>query len=143
VCGAITNKPSGTVCDPKADACHTDGTCDAAGTCGAQGVQPDGYNYDATYVDRCCGGVPLQINSATNCGACGIACRNGNTCIAVSGEYQCTCTASTDCWSNCCSTSVPTQLVCVPSSCGSSPVCISCPGNATCTTASPHYYCHY
>jgi hypothetical protein len=144
VCGPITNKGAGTVCAPKSDSCHTDGTCDGSGNCGPQGVQPDGFNYDAVYQHRCCKGAPTDIyTDANNCGACGIACRNGNGCVNAGGEYQCACTASSDCWSNCCSQSVPTMLVCVPSSCGSTPVCISCPGGASCAMGSPHYYCHY
>jgi hypothetical protein len=79
VCGPITDKPSGTVCSPKVDACHTDGLCNATGTCGAQGVRPDGYRWGGNFVDRCCGGRPVQVNTASNCGACGINC-NGGAC---------------------------------------------------------------
>src|SRR5262245_25243217 len=103
VCGAITNAPDGTVCATAPDACHTDGRCQA-GACGAIGVRPDGYNYASGDLNRCCGGVPVQTNTSQHCGVCGIHC-GANACINVGGAWQCACTASADCWSNCCSTS--------------------------------------
>src|SRR5262249_13093025 len=83
VCGPVTNASDGTVCPPASNACHTDGVCQA-GTCGAQGVRPNGYNYQAGAIYRCCGGVPSQINTSQHCGVCGISC-GGQSCINVGG----------------------------------------------------------
>jgi hypothetical protein len=142
VCGSITNKASGTVCAPKSNACHTDGTCDGKGTCGAQGVRADGYSYDGVALDRCCGGNPVKVNTAQNCGACGINC-NGASCLLTRGEYYCGCSSNAQCWSKCCSIAYGTPYMCAAGNCATNQP-IPCPGNAT-NTDNPNgpYYCHY
>jgi hypothetical protein len=141
-CGAITDKPAGTVCAPKSNACHTDGTCDGKGACGAPGVRPDGYSYDGVYLDRCCGGNPTRIDTAQNCGACGINC-NGEPCNNTRGQYYCGCSANAECWSQCCSTAYGTPYMCAAGNCATNQP-IPCPGNAI-NTRNPNgpYYCHY
>jgi len=136
-------QPDGTVCAPAVDACHTDGVCHT-GVCGFQGTRPDGYNYAAGDIYRCCSGVPSQMNSPQHCGVCGISC-GANGCIQVGGAWQCACPSGANgaCWSGCCATSSGTPFVCSPSTCGSPASCIPCPGGGTCTMAMPHYYCHY
>lgn len=131
----------GAVCAPAPNACHIDGVCHN-GVCGAIGVRPNGFNYAAGAQNRCCGGVPVQVNTSQHCGVCGISC-GASACVNVGGAWQCSCTASADCWSNCCSTSGGTPYVCVPSTCGNPAACIACPGGGTCTETTPHYYCHY
>ena len=134
--------PDGTVCAQPSDACHTAGTC-RAGNCGPQGVRPNGYNYAPGALNRCCGGRPVQTNTAQHCGVCGISC-GANACISVGGRWQCACNGSNaQCWSNCCATSAGPPYVCSPSTCGNPAFCIPCPGGGICTMASPHYYCHY
>jgi hypothetical protein len=142
VCGAITDKAAGTVCAPKSNACHTDGTCDGKGACGAQGVRPDGYNYDGVFLDRCCGGAPVKVNTAQNCGACGINC-NGASCLLTRGQYYCGCSSNTQCWSKCCSTAYGTPYMCAAGNCATN-MAIPCPGNAI-NTNNPDgpFYCHY
>ncbi len=142
VCGAVTDKPAGTVCAPRSNACHTDGTCDGNGTCGAQGVRPNGYSYDGVYLDRCCGGNPVKIDTAQNCGACGIDC-NGAACLNTRGEYYCGCSSNAQCWSKCCSTFYGTPYMCAAGNCATNQP-IPCPGNAT-NSDNPNgpYYCHY
>jgi hypothetical protein len=145
VCGPIGDAADGTTCGEASNACHTAPVC-KAGKCQAQGTRPDGYNYEAgKYLSRCCGGTPTSINSASNCGACGIKCASGrciNTGAANEQQWWCSCTASSECWSGCCADGSPP--VCSPSSCGSTAKCIDCPGNASCTAKqTPHYWCHY
>jgi len=142
VCGEVTNKPAGTVCAPKSNACHTDGTCDGKGACGPQGVRPDGYGYDGTALDRCCGGNPVRVDSAQNCGACGINC-NGASCLLTRGEYYCGCSSNAQCWSKCCSTFYGTPYMCAAGNCATNQP-IPCPGHAT-NTDNPNgpFYCHY
>jgi hypothetical protein len=145
VCGPIGNAADGTKCGTASDACHTDRTC-KAGACQPQGSRPEGYNYDAgNYLARCCGGVPTSINTANNCGACGLKCASGS-CINTGAKNQqqwwCKCVANSECWSGCCANGSPP--VCSPSTCGSTARCTSCPGGATCTAdQDPHYWCHY
>ncbi len=142
VCGAITDKPAGTVCAPKSNACHTDGTCDGRGNCGPQGVHPDGYSYDGVYLDRCCGGNPTRIDTAQNCGACGLNC-NGASCLNTRGEYYCGCSSNAQCWSKCCSTYYGQPWMCAAGNCATNQP-IPCPGNAI-NSNNPNgpYYCHY
>ena len=142
VCGAVTDKAAGTVCAPRSNACHTDATCDGKGSCGAQGVRPNGYSYDGVYLDRCCGGNPVRIDSAQNCGACGISC-NGASCLQTRGEYYCGCSSNAQCWSKCCSTYYGTPYMCAAGNCATNQP-IPCPGNAT-NSNNPNgpYYCHY
>jgi hypothetical protein len=142
VCGAVTDKAAGTVCAPKSNACHIDGTCDGKGSCGAQGVRADGYSYDGAYLDRCCGGNPVRIDTAQNCGACGIGC-NGQACLNTRGQYYCACSANSQCWSKCCSTAYGTPYMCAAGNCATNQP-IPCPGNAT-NTDNPNgpFYCHY
>jgi hypothetical protein len=146
VCEAITNAADGTKCGTASDACHTDPVC-KAGQCQAQGAHPEGYNYDSSnYLARCCGGKPTSINSASNCGACGISCGAGRQCVNTgatnSQQWWCTCIADSECWSGCCANGTPS--VCSPSTCGNPALCITCPGAATCTAdQNPHYWCHY
>src|SRR5262249_45609520 len=142
ICSPPANLPANTVCSPKADACHTDGVCDGNGNCGAQGVRTDGFNYAPGYLNRCCNGAPTQINTARNCGACGISCAGGQSCTnagAINQEqWWCTCIGSNGCWSGCCATSTSPN-VCSPSSCNVPAKCINCPGNASCTQMqTPH-----
>jgi hypothetical protein len=149
-CGPITMAPDGTVCAAAAGPCDTAATC-KAGVCGAPGKHPDGYNYDQNdHLARCCGGAPTKVDSNGNCGACGVACENGNTCIArntgkqgETTEYYCTCNANAECWSKCCSTFYGPPYVCAASDCTGA--CIACPGGATCTggLSSQPNYCHY
>lgn len=141
-CGAVTDKPAGTVCAPKSNACHTDGTCDGKGACGPQGVRPNGYNYDGVFLDRCCGGNPVRVDTAQNCGACGITC-NGASCLLTRGEYYCGCSSNAQCWSKCCSTAYGQPYMCAAGNCATNQP-IPCPGNAT-NTNNPNgpYYCHY
>jgi hypothetical protein len=149
-CQPISNVADGTSCGKASDACHIAPTC-KGGACQPQGTQPEGYNYDsADYLARCCGGAPVKINTTQNCGACGIACRNGNGCVSDGNNMQwwCACrNVNTDCWSNCCATGIVmgTQSpVCSPSTCGSNAQCTSCPGGSHCDTQNaPHYWCHY
>src|SRR5262249_40579646 len=116
VCGEVTIAPDGTVCQHAADACHTDATCQG-GVCGAQGMHPDGYNFAPGDLNRCCGGVPSQMNTSQHCGVCGINC-GGHACVNVGGAWQCSCDGSNgDCWSNCCATSNGPPYVCSPSTC--------------------------
>jgi hypothetical protein len=105
--------------------------------------RPDGYNLGPTYLERCCGGSPARLDSVSSCGACGIQCQGTNACINVGGAWQCACATGADCWSRCCGNAAGMPFVCEPSSCGSPPSCIACPGNAACMAALPHYYCHY
>jgi len=142
VCGAITDKAAGTVCAPKSNACHTDGTCDGKGSCGPQGVRADGYNYDGVFLDRCCGGNPVKVNTAQNCGACGINC-NGASCNLTRGQYYCGCSSNAQCWSKCCSTAYGTPYMCAAGNCATN-MAIPCPGNAI-NTNNPDgpFYCHY
>jgi hypothetical protein len=143
VCGAITDKVLGTVCSPKVNACHTDGVCNGKGTCGAQGVHPDGYNYNGVFLDRCCGGNPVSVNTAQNCGACGINCNGGSCVSAHGGPLYCTCASNAMCWSNCCSTFFGAPYVCAAGNCSTNQM-IPCPGNAI-NSNNPNgpYYCHY
>lgn len=143
VCGAIANKPAGTVCNPKSNPCHTDGTCDGNGTCGAQGVQPTGYQYDATYQHRCCGGNPTDVfTDVHNCGVCGIDC-NGGSCAALHNAHYCTCTSNAQCWSNCCSIAYGTPYTCAAGNCSTN-LMIPCPGNGiNSNNSNGPYYCHY
>lgn len=142
VCGAIADKPAGTVCAPRSNACHTDGTCDGKGNCGAQGVRADGYSYDGVYLDRCCGGNPVKIDTPQNCGACGINC-NGASCNYTRGEYYCGCSSNAQCWSKCCSIAYGTPYMCAAGNCATNQP-IPCPGNAI-NTNNPNgpFYCHY
>jgi len=145
VCGPITDAPDDTKCASASNACHTDRLC-KAGVCQADTTHPDGYNYDTgNYLARCCGGTPTSINTPNNCGACGLRCASGrciNTGATNSQQWWCACSASSECWSNCCADGSPP--VCSPSSCGSTARCITCPGGASCTASqTPHYWCHY
>lgn len=145
VCGAISNAPDNKKCGAASDACHTDRVC-KAGVCQAEGSRLEGYNYDSTnYLARCCGGAPTSINTASNCGACGLRCASGkciNTGATNSQQWWCTCSGNSECFSNCCADGSPS--VCSPSSCGSTAKCTSCPGGASCTAEqNPHYWCHY
>lgn len=59
----------------------------------------DGFAYaPGDEVARCCGGQPVDVNTAQNCGSCGIACGNGSTCSnPVAGQWGCTCTTDEAC----------------------------------------------
>jgi hypothetical protein len=145
VCGAITNAADETPCGTASNACYTQPVC-KAGQCQAQQARPDGYNYDTgNYLARCCGGSPSSINTANNCGACGIKCGDGkcvNTGSKNSQQWWCTCTASSSCWSGCCVGTSPG--LCSPSTCYDAAKCITCPGGASCQASQePHYWCHY
>jgi hypothetical protein len=144
VCGAPTNKKDATPCTTPMNPCIAPGTC-TGGVCGAESQRQDGYQYDMSdYKFRCCLGQPSTIDSATNCGACGLACLDGNTCYHYAGmQYWCTCPGdSSKCMYGCCSFDNPMNY-CAQSTCGNPAHCRPCPGNATCTEGSPHYFCHY
>jgi hypothetical protein len=112
------------------------------GKCGAQGTRPDGYGYDSDPIHRCCGGKPVSVNTAQNCGVCGINC-NGGQCLLRLGQLYCTCTSNTQCWSQCCSIAYGTPNICAAGNCATNQP-IPCPGNGI-NTDNPNgpYYCHY
>lgn len=173
VCGAVTNRPDGTVCamssdpcvdpgvcragacqpstprmdgaacGPAPDACHDAPRC-AGGRCGAPAVLPDGTPWGGGGLRRCCNGSPVSVNTAANCGACGLACAPGQPCTQLRGQPQwyCGCAANSECWSGCCVTFYGAPYACGASHCTTA--CIACPGGATCNASSTNpYYCAY
>jgi hypothetical protein len=140
----------GIVCAPTDNPCLKPGVC-AAGHCGPVSPLDDGTAVPGgQYLDRCCHGNPIKLNSDDHCGGCGLRCLNGFHCsnsgASDSRMWWCGCNANTDCWSNCCGTgSNPGTAgkVCAPSSCAIPAVCEGCPPHSTCEMAEPHYYCHY
>jgi hypothetical protein len=144
VCQPQGNANSGTVCKKASNACHTDGLCDGNGACGPEGTRKDGYNYDGgNSLARCCGGNPTTVNTAQNCGACGIDCNGGSCETAHGGHLYCTCSSNAQCWSKCCSTYYGNPWVCAAGNCNTNQM-ISCPGNATNSdNPSGPFYCHY
>jgi hypothetical protein len=148
ICAAANS--DGKVCAPTDNPCRRPGVC-AGGHCGPITEVDDGAPVPGgQYIDRCCSGNPVKLNSDDNCGACGLRCLNGFHCInpgATDGRmWWCGCNNNPDCWSNCCGTgSNPgtAAKVCAPSSCAAAAVCQGCPLHSTCEMADPHYYCHY
>jgi hypothetical protein len=146
VCQPQGNAGAGKVCDPASNACHTDGTCDGNGHCGGQGTRPESFNWNpSNFHARCCGGNPTTVDTAQNCGACGINC-NGGACENLHGELYCTCNSNAQCWSKCCSIAYGTPWTCAAGDCNTNQM-ISCPGGAT-NSDNPNpgggpYYCHY
>jgi hypothetical protein len=141
---------NGVVCAPTSNPCQHAGTC-VGGHCGPITQVDDGTPVPGgQYIDRCCGGTAVKLNSDENCGGCGILCRNGYHCNATGATdarmWWCGCTNNSDCWSNCCGTgSSPNTAAkeCSPSTCDANAVCQGCPIHSTCEMVSPHYYCHY
>lgn len=94
---------------------------------------------------RCCGGQPVETTTDTNCGVCGLPCNTGagQACMLIGGEYLCSCTASADCWSDCCANSGGTQH-CSASNCAG-----ACQSPDVCATYGAHCvigevgYCSY
>jgi hypothetical protein len=127
-----------------ADPCHTDAVCGLNGVCGKPGLRPDGYGYDPNDpLRRCCGGLGVSVNTAQNCGACGISC-GGQACLYTHGpHYYCACVNNSDCWSGCCSTAYNLPNVCAAGNCATNQP-IACPGNAISSDDDlGPYYCHY
>jgi hypothetical protein len=112
---------------------------------------PDGYVWFAPDpTARCCHGQPMHeadFTTATDCGACGIACNaaNGEACSALAGHYFCRgCVASAACWSKCCSTSF-TPYSCAASDCAGNCSSMYCPTGTHCVPGAPNSsdYCSY
>lgn len=144
-CQPQTPAPSGTVCQTSTDPCRTDAVCDASGVCGEQGVRPDGYGYDAANpINRCCGGTPVPVNTAQNCGVCGISC-GAQPCLYEHGpHWHCGCADNGQCWSGCCVRSYGEPYVCGAGTCVVPSQPLVCPGGGMIgnDNLSP-YYCHY
>ena len=135
---------AGCGCMPAADACHTDPECRPDGSCSPSKPRPDGFNYDTSDpLKRCCGGKPSSVNTAQNCGACGISC-GLLPCLYTHGpHYYCACGTNDQCWSGCCSTAYGLPNVCAAGNCATNQP-IACPGNAISDDdAAGPYYCHY
>jgi len=141
----------GIECAHSADPCQRSGTC-SAGKCSPIGQVDDGQPVvsGGAYLDRCCGGHAVKLNSDDNCGGCGIQCHNGFHCINSGATndrmWWCGCSTNADCWSNCCGTgNTPNSAakVCSPSTCGATALCQGCPLGSSCEMTDPHYYCHY
>lgn len=148
VCSGATNVADGTVCGAAPDACHRAPVC-TAGSCGAAAMLPDGTPWGAGGINRCCSGVPAQVNTTANCNACGWRCGAGESCYLRNGyQYYCTCTTSGpggNCpVDQCCSTFYGRPYACAASDCAGG--CAACPGHAVCTVdtsgANPNV-CHY
>lgn len=141
------DKPDGTDCASAPDVCHTPGTC-TAGKCGAVGTEPDGFNWKTSdSTARCCSAKPVNTDTDSNCGVCGIQCNasNGESCQLLGGEWFCRgCEASAACWSHCCSESF-TPYSCAASDCAGNCDSSLCPAGSHCvsggTTSSD--YCAY
>jgi hypothetical protein len=110
------------------------------------GFQPDG----STGSQRCCDAELVRINTATNCGACGIVCPQGRTCGQVRvGEWGCRCSTN----ASCVAAGYGNGATCYTTGAGSYCNC-QCPGNATtcknvcsggatCYDISGQNYCSY
>jgi hypothetical protein len=151
VCQPQGNANAGVVCNKASDACHTDGTCNGSGSCGAQGTRAEKYNWDTNNaLARCCGGHPTTVDTAENCGACGINCNGGSCVTAHGGHLYCTCGSNNQCLlrapgatTGCCSTYYGNPWVCAAGNCVTNQM-IQCPGGATNSTdANGPFYCHY
>jgi hypothetical protein len=61
--------------------------------------KPDGFAYDASDpAARCCGGDEVRVDSASNCGGCGIQCGKGFKCGSpVAGQWGCECSTNPGC----------------------------------------------
>jgi hypothetical protein len=123
IAGVCTPEPlaNGTPCGaPPKNECWSYATCQK-GVCGTSTAYPDGYQWpDAGgQYARCCGGEPVQTTTDTNCGVCGIGCKDGESCTTIGGYYFCTgCgTNNAACWSDCCSGTDSTNGHCTPSNC--------------------------
>jgi hypothetical protein len=141
----------GVECAHTDEPCRRSAVC-SGGRCGPIGQISDGHvAYDGSdYLDRCCLGHAVRLNSDDNCGGCGIQCRNGFHCTnsgATNGQmWWCGCSTNADCWSNCCATGNNPNTAakaCAPSTCGATALCTGCPFGSSCVMTDPHYYCHY
>lgn len=140
----------GVVCAPANGPCQRAGVCQG-GRCGPVTQLPDGTAVPGgQYIDRCCAGQAVKLDSDDNCGGCGIHCMHGFHCNDTGATNErmwwCGCNNNSDCWSNCCGTgSTPNTAAkaCSPSSCGTVALCQGCPLHETCEMSDPHYYCHY
>ena len=139
--------PDNTPCKAAPNACFNAGVCKNK-LCYSPTPKPEGYNWNANDPNaRCCAGVPLTTNTGNNCGACGIKCNpnNGESRSLLGGRYFCRgCTASSGCWSGCCSTSF-TPYTCSASDCKGNCDGTKCPVNTTCKLGLPlsSNYCGY
>jgi hypothetical protein len=146
-CGAVTEKADGAECAAAPNACHVAGTC-TAGVCGAVTTRADGYNWQSGTDDaRCCNGDAIHVNTANDCGACGIQCNanNGESCQEIGGHWFCAgCEASSLCWSHCCSESYSPQS-CAASDCAGDCSSTYCPSGTHCVSGAPNSsdYCSY
>lgn len=70
--------------------------------------KPEGFNWNAADpLARCCDGGATLVKTNQNCGVCGVRCdvAAGQQCATQNGHYMCRgCSASTQCWAGCCST---------------------------------------
>jgi hypothetical protein len=139
--------PDGTLCGPAPDVCHDLPVC-SAGVCAPAVAKADGFHWNASDdAARCCGGVPVETTSDTNCGACGIECNaaDGESCQALGGHYFCRgCMASDACWSHCCSLSFAPPS-CAASDCRGNCSTQYCPAGTHCVSGSgaSSDYCTY
>jgi hypothetical protein len=128
-----------------------DGGADAAIDAGACVDQPDGFQPDgATATQRCCGERLVRVNTATNCGACGIICPQGKTCGQVRvGKWGCHCSTN----ASCATAGYGAGSTCFTNGAGSYCNCQCpngattckdvCKGGATCYDISGQNYCSY
>lgn len=148
VCQPPVPMKDNTVCGIPKNKCWSYPVC-SKGKCQASTEFADGYQWPGAPDDnsRCCKGEPVETTSVNNCGVCGIVCRSGQKCSAISGYYFCT-GCGTDngaCWSDCCSGTDSPSGHCTPSSC-TGDTCKSpdiCPKPSHCVAANPVVICTY
>ncbi len=91
----VSNAGAGAPCAADLNPCTAD-QCDGAGNCVAPGVPDGSMVFGGAYVNRCCGGVPVDISTDDgNCGGCGIHC-DGRGCAILPGTFfpGCPCAVS-------------------------------------------------